>query len=95
MKYKVKSASVSNLQILQVISDKICINILNAIAKDTTNSENLMKLLNLTPKQYYDRSSRLLKIGLISKENREFNLTSFGQLPLGSRFVIKLQVFLN
>ena len=80
MKYKAKSASVSNLQILQVISDKICINILNAIAKDTTNSENLMKLLNLTPKQYYDRSSRLLKIGLIGKEKHEFNLTSFGQL---------------
>ena len=80
MKYKVKLASVSNLEILQVISDQICINILNAIAKDTTNSENLMKLLNLTRKQYYDRSSRLLKIGLIRKENREFNLTSFGQL---------------
>ena len=45
MKYKAKSTSVSNLQILQVISDQICINILNAIAKDTTNSENLMKLL--------------------------------------------------
>jgi hypothetical protein len=68
------------LQILQVIADHICINILNAIAKDSTNSENLMKLLNLTRKQYYDRSSRLLKIGLIRKENREINLTTFGQL---------------
>ena len=68
MKYKVKSASVSKIQILQVISDQICINILNAIAKDTTSSENLMKLLNLTRKQYYDRSSRLLNIGLIRKE---------------------------
>ena len=76
MKYKAKS--VSNLQILQVISDRICINILNAIAKDTTNSENLMKLLNLTRKQYYNRSSRLLKIGLIRKQNHELNLTFFG-----------------
>ena len=80
MKYKAKSASVSNLQILEVISDQICINIFNAIAKDSTNSENLMKLLNLTRKQYYDRSSRLLKTGLIRKENHEFKLTSFGQL---------------
>lgn len=88
MKHKVKSASVSNLQILQVISDQICINILNAIAKDTTNSESLMKLLNLTRKQYYNRSSRLLKIGLIKKENREFKLTSFGQLVHHSQLKI-------
>ncbi|MFI5407187.1 MAG: hypothetical protein ACHQ1D_11850 [Nitrososphaerales archaeon] len=71
-----------------MISDQICINILNAVAKDTTNSENLMKLLNLTRKQYYDRSSRLLKIGLIRKENREFNLTSFGQLVHNSQLKI-------
>ena len=80
MKYKAKSASVSNLQILQVISDQICTNMLNAIAKDTTNSQNLMKLLNLTRKQYYDRSSRLLKIGLISRNNGEIILTSLGRL---------------
>ena len=86
MKYKAKS--VSNLQILQVISDRICINILNAIAKDTTNSENLMKLLNLTRKQYYNRSSRLLKIGLIRKQNHELNLTSFGQLVYHSQLKI-------
>ena len=47
-----------------------------------------MKLLNLTRKQYYDRSSRLLKIGLIRKENREFNLTSFGQLVDNSQLKI-------
>ena len=88
LKYKAKSASVSNLQILQVISDWICINILNILAKDTTNSEKLMKLMNLTRKQYYDKSSRLLKIGLIRKENREFNLTSFGQLVHHSQLKI-------
>jgi hypothetical protein len=55
-------------------------NLLNAIAKDATNSESLMQLLNITRKQYYDRSSRLLKIGLIRRENGEFSLTSFGQI---------------
>ena len=88
MKHKAKSASVSELQILEVMSDQICINIFNTIAKDTTNSEDLMKLLNLTPKQYYARSSRLLKTGLIRKENREFNLTSFGQLVYHSQLKI-------
>ena len=80
--------SVSSLHVLELLSDHISVNILNAIAKDTTNSENLMKLLNLTRKQYYDRSSRLLKIGLIKKENREFNLTSFGQLVHHSQLKI-------
>ncbi len=90
MKYKAKSASVSKLQILEVISDQICINIFNAIAKDTNNSEDLMKLLNLTRKQYYARSSRLLKTGLIRKEDGEFNLTSFGQLVYHSQLKIAL-----
>ena len=62
------------------LSDEISMNIFNAIAKDVTNSENLMQLLNLTRKQYYDRSSRLLKIGLIRRKKCQFNLTSFGQL---------------
>ena len=63
-----------------MISDQISVNILNAIAKEVTNSENLMQLLNLTRKQYYDRSSRLLNIGLIRRKNGEFYLTSFGQI---------------
>ena len=53
-----------------------------------SSSFGLMKLLNLTRKQYYNRSSRLLKTGLIRKENREFNLTSFGQLVHHSQLKI-------
>ena len=53
---------------------------LNAIAKNVTSSENLMQLLNLTHKRYYNRITRLLNIGLIRRKNRKFYLTSFGQL---------------
>ena len=88
MKHRSKSASVSKLQILEVISDQICINIFNTIANDSTNSENLMKLLNLTRKQYYERSSRLLKTGLIRKEDGGYNLTSFGRLVYHSQLKI-------
>ena len=63
-------------------------NLLNAIAKDVTNSENLMQLLNLSRKQYYDRSTRLLNIGLIRRKNGEFYLTSFGQLVHNSQLKI-------
>ena len=80
--------SISSLHVLELLSDQITMNLLNAIAKDVTNSENLMQLLNLTRKQYYDRSSRLLNIGLIRRENGEFYLTSFGQLVHDSQLKI-------
>ena len=82
------NAAISSLHVLETISDQISMNILNAIAKDVTNSENLMQLLNLTHKQYYNRSSRLLNIGLIRRKNREFYLTSFGRLVHHSQLKI-------
>ena len=72
--------SISSLTVLELLSDRISMNMFNAIAKDVTNSANLMQLLNLTRKQYYDRSTRLLNIGLIRRKNGEFYLTSFGQI---------------
>jgi len=63
-------------------------NLLNTIAKDVSNSESLIQLLNISRKQYYDRSSRLLHIGLIRRENGEFYLTSFGQIVRHSQLKI-------
>ena len=73
-------STISSLHVLALLSDQISVRILDAIAKDVTNSGNLIKLLNLTRKQYYDRSTRLLNIGLIRRKNGEFYLTSFGQI---------------
>jgi hypothetical protein len=39
-----------------------------------------MQIHDITPKQYNSTSSRLLKIGLISRKNGVIILTSFGQL---------------
>lgn len=39
-----------------------------------------MRILKITPKQYYSRSSRLSNIGLVSRRNGEFILTSLGRL---------------
>ena len=85
----VKIDAISSLHVLELLSDEISMNIFNAIAKNVTNSENLMQLLNLTRKQYYDRSSRLLKIGLIRRKKCQFNLTSFGQLVRHSQLKIE------
>jgi predicted transcriptional regulator len=54
--------------------------IITAISNNVTNSGNLMQVLNISYKQYYDRASRLLNIGLISRKNGQIFLTSFGQL---------------
>ena len=80
--------SISTLHVLELLSDQNSVNILNAIAKDVTNSGNLKQILNLTRKQYYDRSTRLLNIGLIRRKNGEFYLTSFGQLVHNSQLKI-------
>ena len=53
--------SVSNLQVLDVLSDRISVDILNAIAQKVTTSDSIIKLLGLTHKQYYTRHSYLLK----------------------------------
>ena len=60
----------------------------DAIAKNVTNSGNLTKLLSLSRKQYYDRSTRLLNKGLIRRKNGEFYLTSFGQIVRHSQLKI-------
>jgi len=77
---KTLNFKVSKLQVLEAISDEISIDIITAISNNVTKSENLMQILDLTRKQYYSRCSRLLNIGLVSKQNGEMMLTSFGRL---------------
>jgi predicted transcriptional regulator len=77
---KTPNLGVSKLQVLEVISDQTSMDIITAISNNVTNSGNLMNVLDISYKQYYDRSSRLLNIGLISRKNGVISLTSFGQL---------------
>ena len=78
---KVKPACpVSNLDVLEAISDQLSIDIFVEISKHATNPDDLMQMLNITRKQFYTRSSRLLKIGIISRKGGEIILTSFGRL---------------
>ena len=77
---KTPNFTVSKLQVLKVISDQISIDIVAAISNNVTNSDNIMQLLDLTRKQYCSRCSRLSNIGLVSKQNGEMMLTSFGRI---------------
>jgi predicted transcriptional regulator len=71
---------VSTLQVLDVLSDRTSVDIMNAVAESVTSSANIRELLDLTSKQYYIRHSRLLKTGIIKRKNAKLTLTSFGQL---------------
>jgi hypothetical protein len=44
------------------------------------SSDILISRLGLTRKQYYSRISALLKTGLIRRENRQYEVTSFGMI---------------
>lgn len=77
---KTPNFTVSELQVLEVISDQISIDILTAISNNVTNSDNIMQILDLTRKQYNSRCSRLSNIGLVGKQDGEIMLTSFGRL---------------
>ena len=80
MKDKTKSTTVSNLQILQVISDKVTLDIFNAIAKNPETSDSLEQKLDLTYKVYYSRAAKLLRSNIIKREGGKYLLTSFGKL---------------
>jgi predicted transcriptional regulator len=88
MKKVKQAAPVSNLDVLRAISDQISFDIITTISNHTTNPDNLMRILDITPKQYYSRSSRLLKMGIISRNNGEIILTSFGHLVYNAQMKI-------
>jgi hypothetical protein len=87
---KTPSITVSKLQVLEAISDQISIDIVAAISNNVTNSDNIKKLLDLSRKQYYSRCSRLSNIGLVSKQNGEMILTSFGRIVYNAQLKIAI-----
>lgn len=46
-----KSVAISNVDVIETISDRITMHLFTTIAKDATNSENLIQLLNICRKQ--------------------------------------------
>jgi hypothetical protein len=49
-----------------------------------------MKLLDLRRKQYYSRCSHLSNVGLVSKQNGEMILTSFGRIVYNAQLKIAI-----
>ena len=72
--------SVSTLQVLDVLSDRMSIDIFKAIAEKVTTSDNITQLLGISQKRSYTRHTKLLETGLIKRKHSVLTLTSFGQL---------------
>jgi hypothetical protein len=88
MKNVLAGGSVSTLQVLEVLSDRVSVDIFNAIAEKVTASDNIIQLLDISAKQFYTRHSNLLKTGLIRRRNNVLILTSFGRLIYQSLLII-------
>ena len=69
---------VSSLDVLRVISDRFCVDIITAISNGVTNSNTIMQILDLTPNEYYSGTSRLSDIGIVRRRKGEVILSSFG-----------------
>jgi hypothetical protein len=52
MKKSKPASPISNLDVLESISDQLSMDIITAISNNVTNAENLMQILGITHKQY-------------------------------------------
>ena len=71
---------ISKAGILEAISDKETLKILEAVASCDSKSDILITRLDLTRKQYYSRMSSLVRAGLAKRHNGRYLLTSFGKV---------------
>jgi len=76
------------IDILEIISDPLSMDIINAISSEVTSSDNLMKFLDMSPKKYYSRYSRLMNVGLIGRREGKIVLSSFGWVVYKTQLTI-------
>ena len=78
--------------IIQSISDSKSLNLFCSIAKGNMESEELKETKGLSRKQFYTRTSQLLKQGLIQRNKGSFSLTSLGIIVYHAQLIIEAGV---
>ena len=78
------------VDILGAISDARALAVYKTIASEKANSNLLITKMQLTRKQYYSRISRLIKTGLVRRENGRYTLTSFGKVIYDFQIAIEI-----
>lgn len=77
--------------VINAISDKISLDIFKTIAtQNITDSKALRRNLRLTTRQYYNRTSRMAKVGLIKRETGKYLLTSLGKVVYNAECNIRM-----
>ena len=78
------------VDILDAISDARALAVYKTIASEKANSNLLITKMQLTRKQYYSRISKLIKTGLVKRENGRYTLTSFGKVIYDIQITIEI-----
>jgi len=78
--------------IIQSISDSKSLDLFQSIAKGNMESEELKETKGLSRKQFYTRTSQLLKQGLIQRNKGRFSLTCLGTIVYHAQSVIEAGV---
>jgi predicted transcriptional regulator len=67
--------------ILNTIADEKALALLNLIAtKKGYDSEQIVKFLELSRKEFYSRISRFIKVGLVKRQKGRYSITLFGRI---------------
>ncbi len=75
--------NVSTTNVLKRLSDYKTERVFKTIStNDDLTSETLMAKLGLSKRQYYDRISKLVEVGLIRRHKGKYKISSFGKVVL-------------
>lgn len=68
----------SERQVLEAVADRKSLDLFCSVATGTVERTMLKQETGLTRKQYYLRTARMSKAGLVKRKNSRFKLTAFG-----------------
>jgi hypothetical protein len=79
----------SPAKIIEAIADHSSLDLFDSIARGVIESEQLKGSKGLTRKQYYSRTGRLLRVGLIKRNKGKFSLTTLGTVVYHAQMEIE------
>jgi predicted transcriptional regulator len=81
----------SLVDVLEAIADSKSLDIFRSLAKGSVKSDEL-KSGELTRKQFYVRTHKLMKTGLIQRVKGHFSLTNFGTIVYHAQLIVEAGV---
>ncbi len=75
---------------LNAISDDESLLVFKTIALTSPDSNSLRRKSKLTRKQYYTRTSRLIRAGLIKKRSGKYFITAYGKIIYDAQKIIEI-----